>query len=279
MLEGVARTTLSLAGTSGRALTMVLALLVLMAAPKRAAAQLSVDELEVFLRPAGSGSTTGVVRVTNDTDKPVQAMLDVQDWNRDDTGANQFHRLGTTKGTCGDRVQVFPASVRIEAHRTEPIRITYDGDPGGSCWAIVFIQANEPPKASAKQSQITYVIRTGIKVYVEPESAAREGDVDSVAFVHMPASPTDSTLVPGIEVLFRNSGQAHLKPTGAVEVRSADNQVAAKMDIGEFPIAPGDSRRIRLALPKMKPGRYIALALLDYGGTEIAAGQLEFEIE
>jgi P pilus assembly chaperone PapD len=272
-------TTQSLAVTPGRALTLVLALLGFLAAPRSASAQLSVDELEVFLRPGTSGQTTGVIRVTNDTDKAVQAMLEVQDWNRDEGGANHFHPLGSTKGTCRDKVKVFPASLRIDAHRTEPVRITYEGDAAGSCWAIVFLQTNEPPKASSTQSQITYVIRTGVKVYVEPETAKREGDVDSVSVVQLNASPTDSTKVPGVSVLFHNTGQAHLKPNGAVEVRSADNQVVAKMDISEFPIAPGDTRRINLALPNIKPGRYIALALLDYGGTEIAAGQLEFEIK
>jgi P pilus assembly chaperone PapD len=243
------------------------ALLGVLALPAQSHAQLSVDELEVFLRTAGTAPRTGLIRVTNETDKPIQAMLEVQDWNRDESGANQFYALGSTPGSCGDRVKIFPASLRIDARRTEAVRITYEGDAATSCWAVVFIQGNEPVRPSGRQSQITYVIRTGVKVYVEPENALRQGDIDSMKFVQ------DS-----VEVLFRNSGKAHLKPTGAVEVRSADNQVVAKLDISEFPIAPGDARRLKLALPKVQSGRYVALALLDYGGDEIAAAQLEFVV-
>jgi hypothetical protein len=156
--------------------------------------------------------------------------------------------------------------------------VTFEGDAAASCWGVVFIQGSEPPKPTGTRSSITYIIRTGVKVYVQPANALRQGDVDSVRLTRAAKSATDTTKVPALEVLFRNTGKAHMKPVGAVEVRSADNNVAAKLDIMEFPIAPGDSRRIILALPAVPKGRYIALALVDYGGAEIAAGQLEFEI-
>jgi P pilus assembly chaperone PapD len=269
-------TTMFGAVKAGRAL-IVLASALFMGATDLAA-QLSVDELEVFIDPSSQAGRTGVIRVTNDSDKPVQALLDVQDWNRDATGANQFYKLGTTRGSCSDKLKVFPASVRIDARSSQPVRVTFEGDAAASCWGVVFLQASEPPRPAGTQSSITYIIRTGVKVYVQPATALRQGDVDSVRVTRAAKSATDTTKVPAIEVLFRNTGQAHIKPVGAVEVRSADNNVAAKLDITEFPIAPGDSRRIVLALPSMQKGRYIALALVDYGGAEIAAAQLQFEI-
>lgn len=269
----------SRAGTSGRALQWALALFGVLALPCSSLAQLSVDELEVFLRPNSAAQRTGVIRITNPTSKSVQALLDVQDWNRDETGANQFSRLGTLSSSCGEHLKVFPASVRIEADRTEAVRITFDGDANASCWAVVFIQANEPPRPSAEHSQITYVVRTGVKVYVEPTNAQREGDVDAVTLASTAASATDSTKIRALEVRFRNTGAAHLQPTGAVEVRGADNQVVATVPIERFPIAPGDVRRIVVPLPTISPGRYVALALIDYAGPDIAAGQLEFEID
>ena len=261
----------------GWALTMASALLAFNAAS--ASAQLSVDELEVTLRPDAPQQRTGVIRITNDTDKPVHAMLEIQDWNRDLSGANQFFPLGTVSGSCKEHLKVFPLSVRIDAHRTEPVRISYDGDAAASCWGIVFMQSNDPPKTTSGKSQITYVVRTGVKVYVESEKARREGEVDSVRLTTTNASATDTTKVKAIEVLFKNTGTAHLKPSGAVEVRSATNDVVAKLNIPEFPIAPGDGRRIVLALPALAPGRYVALALIDYGGLDISAGQLEFEVK
>lgn len=263
---------------AGRALKLAFALAVVLGMPGRGFAQLSVDELELRILPEIPSQRTAVFRVTNDTDAPVQALLELQDWKRDESGANQFLPLGSVQGSCREHVKVFPLSVRIDAHKSEPIRVSFDGDAAASCWNVVFVQSTEPPKQAAKQSSITYLVRTGVKVYVEPANAVRQGDVDSVRLVRVNASATDTTQVDAIELLFRNSGHAHLKPTGAVEVRSADNQVVARLDIVEFPIAPGDSRRLVLPMPKLPVGRYVALALIDYAGPEISAGQLEFEL-
>jgi P pilus assembly chaperone PapD len=257
------------AGSVGRALTWAFALSAVMAIPKRGDAQLSVDELEIMLRPDRSAQRVGAIRVTNHSEKPVQALMELQDWDRDSTGANRFHPLGTLARSCRDQLKVFPLAIRIEAGKTESVRVNFGGDPATSCWGIVFIQANEPPRTSATQSQITYVIRTGVKVYVEPNSAERVGDIEKVLL--------DSTKA-ALEVVFRNSGTAHLKPRGAVELRDENNNVVSKLDILEFPVAPEGVRRLVLPLPKLNPGRYVALALLDYAGAEIAAGQYEFEV-
>lgn len=234
-------------------------------------AQLSVDELEVFLRSDDAARRTGVIRVTNDTDKTLQALVEIQDWDRDAAGGNQFHPLGTVARSCRDQLKAFPLSLRIEPKRTEPLRIAFEGPADASCWGIVFIQSSEPQRSSTEQSEITYIIRTGIKVYVEPVRAARLGDVDSVRLV---TGDTAST----VDVYFRNAGNAHLKPRGVVEIRSANNETVANLEIKEFPIVPDGIRRLSLPMPKLAAGRYIALALIDYQGEEIAAGQLEFEI-
>ena len=255
----------------------VVALLAVCVVPSSARAQISVDELEVFLRPELAERRSGVVRVTNHAPQPAQVLIDIQDWSRDSTGANQFHPLGTLSQSCRQQLRVFPAALRIDAGRTEAVRISFEGDRAASCWGIVFMQTNEAPKAVAG-SQIAYVIRTGVKVYVEPQNAARAGDIDDVVRTTAPASATDSTRVPALGIVFRNSGQAHLKPRGAVEVRDESNALLAKLDIAEFPVAPAGIRQQLVVLPALKPGRYVALALLDYGGAEIAAGQLEFEV-
>jgi P pilus assembly chaperone PapD len=257
---------------------MVFALSGVLAMPAPGFAQLSVDELEVFLRPDQPALRSGAIRVTNHSARPLQALLEIQDWDRDSTGANKFYKLGESAGSCRDKLKVFPLSVRIEPGKTESVRISFDGAADDSCWGIIFIQSNEAPKPSGAQSQITYVIRTGVKVYVEPRNVDRVGDIDDVALTKAPASETDTTQVPALAVMFRNSGSAHLRPKGAVELRADDNRVVAKIEVGEFPVTPGSKRLLKLLLPKLNPGRYVALALLDYGGAEIAAGQYEFEV-
>lgn len=267
---------------TGRALMAVLALSAVMSLQK-VAAQIAVDELELFMKPDGTRPRTASIRVTNPTDRPQQVNVELQDWDRDDAGANRFHALGTITQSCGAKLKIFPMTLRIEAGRTEVVRVSYEGGAADACWAIVFMQGSDPAQAIQQRSSITYIVRTGVKVYVEPDNAKRLGDVDDVKLVTIKEAPragsADSVAVQNIEVAFRNSGTAHVKTRGVIEIRSADNQEVAKLDILEFPTVPGARRRVLVPLPALKPGRYVALALLDYDGDEIAAGQLEFEVK
>ncbi len=263
--------------TAGRSLMLAIASLAVLVSPVALQAQISVDELEVYLRPDLAEQKSGVIRVTNHADKATQVLVELQDWDRDSTGANRFHKLGTLAESCRQKLRVFPMALRIEANATEPVRISFVGDATEGCWGIVFLQTNEPPTPGSR-SQITYIIRTGIKVYVEPRNLLKQGDVEEVALTTSRASETDSTQVPALAVVFRNTGRAHLRPKGSVEVRNQNNEVQARVAIADFPVTPGGVRRVVAVLPKLVPGRYVALALLDYSGPEIAAGQYEFEV-
>jgi len=65
---------------------------------------------------------------------------------------------------------------------------------------------------------------------------------------------------------------------GTMEYRRPDNSIAATDSIAEFPVLPGARRRVAVRVPKLAAGSYVALALLDYGGSEIAAGQIAVRV-
>jgi hypothetical protein len=65
---------------------------------------------------------------------------------------------------------------------------------------------------------------------------------------------------------------------GKVEIRRTDNTLVSTLDIPEFPTLPGATRRLGVPLPRLPRGKYVLLALLDYEGSEIAAGQVDLEI-
>src|SRR3989442_2324806 len=80
------------------------------------------------------------------------------------------------------------------------------------------------------------------------------------------------------EVRFRNSGGLPLWVRGRIEFRRLDNSVAATADVPEFPVLPGARRTVVVPPPKLRAGRYVALALLDYGGAGIAGAPLPFRM-
>ena len=260
----------------------IAALLSLAALPASASAQLTIDQLELQLDPRSVDRKVGVFAVTNEGTESVQVALHAEDWDRAESGENRFFPLGSQPHSCSEKLSIFPLSMRLEPGATGQVRVSADGlaDAADACWQIVFAETARPPRPAGAQRAILYVIRTGVKVYVERSGLQKDGAIEDVALAaHF--LPNGQQAVPGsrdLVVAFRNTGGTSLRTTGRVEFRRADNSVAAVAAIAEFPTLPGARRNVAVALPRLAAGRYTALAMLDFGGSEIAAGQIDVDI-
>ncbi|HUF26638.1 MAG TPA: hypothetical protein VMM18_06625 [Gemmatimonadaceae bacterium] len=245
-------------------------------------AQLAVDRVDLTLVPRSATERAGTITVTNTSDRPVAATVYTADWDRDLDGANRFYELGTLPRSCGSVLRVFPRTISLPPSSAQTLQVIVDGADAfvATCWAIVFIETRLPPPPGESR-QLSYVLRTGVKAYVVPPGLSADGVVEDMrlhaghaeATVAAPQPPASRRL----EVVFRNAGAIPLVTRGRVEIRRPDNTVAATIPVEEFPTLPGVRRRLILDVPVLAPGRYVALALLDFGGAEIVAGQLEFE--
>jgi hypothetical protein len=90
-------------------------------------------------------------------------------------------------------------------------------------------------------------------------------------------SPAPASSPRKLEVVFRNAGATPLLGRGSIEIRRPDNSLATTIALDEFPTLPGVRRRLLVDIPDLPRGRYVALAMIDFGGAEIVAGRLEFE--
>src|SRR3954471_16067357 len=231
---------------------------------QRASAQLLVDPLEVTLVTAGATRVAGSFSLTNTTDAPVQATITRQDWDRVENGDNRFLPAGSSGTSCGAMLSASPVSIRIEPHTSRVIRVGTQNAAALSkeCWDIFFVE-EIPPRASVKGNSLQYIFRTGVKVYVAPPNLTKDGAVESMA-------------VEGkqIAIRFHNTGGMHLLGKGRLEFRRLDNTLAMEVPIAEFATLPGAVRKIAVDTPSgLASGDYVVLALIDFGGAELVAGQ------
>jgi P pilus assembly chaperone PapD len=268
--------------------------------PRTARAQLTVNELEVHLVTAGA-SVVHTVGVRNDSEERVQAVVTIEDWERTEAGANTFLPAGSHARSCAKGLEVFPRSLALEPGATATVRVSFTGVPdAASCWSIVFLENRATQMAGGRQLQ--YTVRTGVKVHVTTPNAARDGQIESMAVED--AEPAADALAPSarpasrggprdrstpgagaasstaqeVAIRFRNAGEVQLQVGGAVEVRRADNSLVHRGELAAVPVLPTQQRLVRSALPPLPAGRYVILALLDFGGSELVAGQLEYEV-
>lgn len=259
---------------------------------QRASAQLLVDPLEVTIVVAGTNRVPTSFSVSNTSNEVVQATITRSDWDRIENGDNRFLPAGSTGTSCGTSLTVSPLSVRVEPHTSRIVRLAVQ--PGAAvtkeCWDIFFVE-EVPRRASAKGNSLQYIFRTGVKVYVAPPGLSRDGAVEGMAVdeVPVPRSASSSTPVTTvasapaatkrqISVLFHNTGQTHLLGKGRLEFRRLDNSLAAEVPVPEFPTLPGAKRKLSVDVPAgLTPGDYVVLALIDFGGAELVAGQIDYQ--
>jgi P pilus assembly chaperone PapD len=244
----------------------------LLAAPGRVAAQVSVDQAEVFLDPSVRGPRVASFNVTNEGAAPVQVSIYLGDWERREDGEHNFPPPGTLPHSCAKYLQVFPLSLRLPPGARQAVRLAQSGADSlkSACWSIAFVETNAPSTAAGRQ--VTYVTRLGVKIYLLPPGLTKEGDVEEMAVQRGDSGGRR------IAITFHATGGMPLWVHGTLEYRRADNSVAATDSIAEFPVLPNARRRIAVRARQLAPGKYLALALLDYGGSEIAAGQIPLDV-
>jgi hypothetical protein len=254
------------------------------------AAQIGVDQLEMHVRLEDPRSLTQAIPVRSESGEAQQVRVTVRSWYRDSLGSNQYVPYDSLDSSCRERLQVFPASFQIGARATEFVRVSYapSGPADAGCWAIVFVEVVRPPSTRAQTDGAALEINvvTGVKVYVHGATTTSSGEVlsaDVESFYETrrvpPNTPADSTLVRQVAVRFENTGTAHLIVKTTVEIRNASTQVVREIAGNDAYLTPRAFRDILVRIPADLPaGRYVAVALLDYGGAEIRAAQVEFEI-
>jgi P pilus assembly chaperone PapD len=258
----------------------------------RASAQLLVDPLEVSLITAGGSRVSGSFSLSNTTDAAVQATITRQDWDRVENGDNRFLPAGSTGTSCGTMLSASPVSIRLEPHSSRIIRLGAQpaSTPANECWDIFFVE-EVAQHSTAKGNSLQYIFRTGVKVYVAPPGLARDGAVENMAvedvIVTAPAASatlaTATTTAPRrtkrqIAITFHNTGAMHALAKGRLEFRRLDNSVAMQVPIAEFPTLPGAVRKVMVDAPTgLAAGDYVVLALIDFGGAEIVAGQIDYQ--
>ena len=257
-----------------------------------ASAQLLVDPLEVTMITAGTSRVSASFSLANNSDKVVQATITRQDWDRQENGDNRFLPAGKSGTSCGPMLSVSPLSIRIEPRATRIIRLAVQTAAAVSkeCWDIFFVE-EVPQRAAVGGNSLQYIFRTGVKVYVAPPGLKRDGavegmDVEDVA-VPKAASSTSATKTVSatpaatkkqISIRFHNTGGMHLLAKGRLEFRRLDNSLAMEVPIAEFPTLPGATRKLMIDVPSgLAPGDYVVLALIDFGGAELVAGQIDFQ--
>jgi len=229
------------------------------------------------------GTGSGFFLVRNNGDATDEVTINLADWQLDEAGNIKFLESGSTERSLSPFVQYAPVNFTLEPNEVQRVDFTYAQPNSGSGdqWFLFLVDSNEVTPIAETTGEVNTNIGVrvgfGVKVFVTDPQAFSDGRVTGMRL--------DSAIDPlSLIVRFSNTGNAVLRDVvGTVEVRDVFGATVRTMDVSPFTVLPGGVREVRVQeLEDSDPlaaGDYVALAIIDFGGDVLVAGELPFNVK
>jgi hypothetical protein len=232
--------------------------------------------------PAGGrGSASLVIRNTGA--RPLSLKLYLADSQFESDGREAELVLGTLARSCAPWVELGPELIELAPGETRNVFFDVETpfDARGSYWTKLYIEEISTPEPTQQSmSGRTYQVfmrqRMGVRIFEEvPGTAVPEMIVERVQI----ESSLDAR---DVVLSVVNTGNVLLRCRGWIELRNSAGEIVETLRPGadgQFTIFP-DSRRELTARSKtdLAPDTYTVLAIVDYGGDSLVAGEEILEI-
>jgi hypothetical protein len=248
--------------SKGRSLFILASVAVL---PATAQAQFSAQPVILGLSPRDT-IVSGIVSVRNEGKDPIQFRFRLADFDQTLDGDHNFQPFGKNAHSCKGRVEVFPEQATLLAGERQEVRVRMA--PGlVTCWGVLLVE-----QRARNTTGIMIGQQIAVKLYGTIPELRIKGEITSVN------ARTDSGRV-RVAFDFRNDGEGPLRPSGSVEIRTLTGDVVATEAVDAYSVLPGHTRRMVVQLPNgIKPGRYLAVPIMDFGAEYLAGGQARLEV-
>jgi hypothetical protein len=240
--------------------------------PASAPADISVDvsPAKYELQTAPGKSETFPILVRNTSNVPVHILASLNDFLVGPSGNYEFLPPGRNPYSIGKAISINPREFDLDPNTSMQVRFSVDvpANASGEYSSIVFF-TTRPTRA---QKGVSVAERIASKIYIIiPESSHFNGEIDDVSA---------KSLSDGQHYLvgFRNTGNVHVYLSGRIEIKQGA-AVVEKLTLPQGILVEREGKRVVDAVgKKLPPGSYQAVALIDFGGPNLVAGQTSFTV-
>jgi P pilus assembly chaperone PapD len=211
------------------------------------------------------------LEVANNDTRTADVTVFAADWKQDENGAVEAIDPSTKKApdSATGWIAVNPPRFVLKKGEKKIVTVSLatPKEPMGlkEYHSMVFAETTDerPAEATApgRELRIRTISRIGTKIFVNNPAAAVKLDC---AVTKVAEGMRDGKR--GLEIQTANNGNVHIQ----------------SLPLSSFSVLPGQKRTVFFELPeqgksKLEKGKkYSALAVLDYGGSDLVAGELEF---
>ncbi|HBR35071.1 MAG TPA: hypothetical protein DD734_10575 [Firmicutes bacterium] len=222
----------------------------------------------------------GQIEVYGSNEQEIRVKTYFMDWNIDPNGTVQFYSQPPPEARAATPwLRMEPQEFLLPAGGKRLVTISGqvpEGTRPGDYWSMFFVEFI--PYSVLQTSGVRMSGRVGGSITITvPGTVAHRGRIDAFQIQQdlLNIQPRFTA-----QVTFTNEGDTILEPTGQIQIKDFQNKTVGTMVIPEFKILPQSQRTLRLQEElKLKPGNYIAIAILDYGGSKLAGYQRVFSVQ
>lgn len=248
----------------------------------------------IELRAAAGDRVTGQFYVRNYSGRPITVEVTPVDFTFTDQGV-ATPPAGSLPGSLYPYLTLMGRTHQVPPDKRIPVTFHVDVPPDmtGSRWMAFHVEQvvdpSELPRSTMEVPSPTsgdttrvhflYRVRYRVAVLLTVEGGAGpDGRITALRTSHPPAGGE----VFGLDIDLANTGDVYFRPTGWVEVWNEQGERVLVLPVPTQLFLPGQTSTLSVTAeprPPLPPGRYMALAVINFGGDELAAGQLVFRVE
>lgn len=225
------------------------------------------------------------ITVNNSTSTKKQFKINVYDFDMNAQGKSSFLPPGKGKYSLAKWLSISPTFIELKPFEKKKVKVTVsvpnNNDANKAAWSIIMVEQEAPRTSLLNKSKggntvalgVIPTFAFGIFAYQNPPNVS----INKIAFKDFQFKQINNINSLYLEV--ENVGDGIAYCTSYIDLTNLDTGNQQRLKVKKFTIIPELVRTFNFRLPKLPKGKYLAVGVLDYDGSEeIQAAKLEFEI-
>ena len=252
--------------------------------PAHAQLGLGMAPMRVELKMAPGQQYSGVLKLSSESGLKTRIRAEVLDFDVDDRATPQFERDLPREAafSCKKWLSLNPMEIEIDKGGFLNVRYTLtlpaDLPEGSYNCAAGFTTL--PPSSETTGMGMQMAVRIVGAFYVVVGNPPVTGRLSEMKLDRVPATKDSPEGSWEAIVMMENTGHMYYRPTGKLEVLSADGKVAESLDFPSLPVLRERNQRFVFPLKtQLDSGNYRLRARVDIGTGEIQEGIVDVAAE
>ncbi len=245
----------------------------------------SIVPLGFNFNPSPGDTLTNVLTVRNSGDIDEELIIYIKDIQYDADGNGKELEPGNIDRGLAKWTDIFPERLTVKAGENKQVRFTIsipEEIDSGSYWANMYEESVNNPTLMSKNNREgrEVSIFSNIRYKINLNATVTGDYIKSGEITNIEVIPNEIDTLLVIHTTFENIGDVILRCNGRIEIRDEMGETVETLSLGDFKTYPQCIRVLKKIVPSsLMPGEYSALAVIDYGGDYLIAGEAFFEVD